>query len=1080
MPRAVLLALLLAVAGPPTAKAERTFYVDGACGVSGNGSTLTCGPSGPFRTLNEGVAAMVPLAGIEAVNLDVRGAHDAFDGVYREYVKLWGNQALPCARLDRCTIRGCPASVCGIDETPTISGFATPTSGWTATGSGADTVYTHAVEARGNATEHVGLGQEPRDAFYGTGSGRYNPVYLLEGSGKTIMRYGGTCGGDHATLCGTDAQCTLPATCDRSAPPDGAWAFSCDGEPVTSCRVAVNPTDTAEPSSGYPIWIPDRNGLLTADGRTGCPNGEHECPSTEFLTLSHLSFEGARWVGINLQNNLNEGTEGRRITLDSLTLRYMPRYFIRLQIVRRLTLNNVLLEYGGRGLSFDTGGTFGARLFNMYDSTITNLTARHFCSAGAADLTGDDGTSETVRSCDNCDAPWNDPHATAWGPPCEALDVKQSQNINVSGLDVTDVAGGVRIDAAHDVVVEQSRITDTKNGITVNQLTPSTQFGFVRSYNVTLRNLVMDSNGEIIRGAVNLGTHVGGSQLCVTPLQAGEYFRVYDNVISRTDFAGVFACYNTLACNGGTKHLGSCTVLGSNADDQCPGGVCSPAPPGDGTITIANNTIWQERQDPTPAGGTWTHRDSSGITIQNVDPPGVDPAIPHLRITNNLIADVSRWGVQVPAATVAEDAVIDGNLYADGDGDRQCAVRWAGTCYPTLAAFRAAEPAQEPHGVEAPPRFVDPEALDLHLRVDSPARDAGVTVNGIPPTDIDGDPRAVPWDIGADEFRCQAPSDCDDGDPCDGVETCLGGVCFAGGLPHCDDANACTTDVCEPTGCRHVAMANGTPCNDGSLCTPTDECRGGLCQGLDPVTCITPDQCHVSTCDPTTGTCAVLPLVDGSSCDDGDLCTRADTCQGATCRGERPVRCAARDQCHVAGTCAPSTGLCDDPPAPDGTACDDGDACTVGDACHSGSCAGGGRDCDDRDACTTDSCTAGGCMHASLAGFAGASCAVGAGADALAGASGDQVTPPARRRLMRLLGQLRATVERAARSANSGKPLRALKLVRNTDRRTREVARALQAARRRLQVSPAFADQLGGRLASVSQALDAFRGGPAL
>src|SRR5262249_8125711 len=160
-----------------------------------------------------------------------------------------------------------------------------------------------------------------------------NPVYLLEGPTKRIMPYGGTCAGDHTTLCGTDSQCTPPATCDRTAPPDGAWAFACDGNPVTSCRIIVNPLGTADPSARQPIGIPDRNGLLTADGRTGCPNQENACPSTEFLTLSRLSFEGARWVGMNLQNNLNDGHEGRQITLDSLTLRYMPRYFIRLQIV---------------------------------------------------------------------------------------------------------------------------------------------------------------------------------------------------------------------------------------------------------------------------------------------------------------------------------------------------------------------------------------------------------------------------------------------------------------------------------------------------------------------------------------------------------------------------------------------------------------------------------------------------------------------------------------------------------------------------------------------------------------------------
>ncbi len=41
------------------------------------------------------------------------------------------------------------------------------------------------------------------------------------------------------------------------------------------------------------------------------------------------------------------------------------------------------------------------------------------------------------------------------------------------------------------------------------------------------------------------------------------------------------------------------------------------------------------------------------------------------------------------------------------------------------------------------------------------------------------------------------------------------------------------------------------------------------------------------------------------------------------------VVCTALDACHVAGTCDPTTGLCDDPPASDGTPCPCG-ACTAG------------------------------------------------------------------------------------------------------------------------------------------------------
>jgi hypothetical protein len=52
------------------------------------------------------------------------------------------------------------------------------------------------------------------------------------------------------------------------------------------------------------------------------------------------------------------------------------------------------------------------------------------------------------------------------------------------------------------------------------------------------------------------------------------------------------------------------------------------------------------------------------------------------------------------------------------------------------------------------------------------------------------------------------------------------------------------------------------------------------------------------------------------------------------------VTCVASGPCHVAGVCDPSSGLCSDPPAPDGTSCDDGNACTTGDTCGGGKCGG--------------------------------------------------------------------------------------------------------------------------------------------
>ncbi len=83
---------------------------------------------------------------------------------------------------------------------------------------------------------------------------------------------------------------------------------------------------------------------------------------------------------------------------------------------------------------------------------------------------------------------------------------------------------------------------------------------------------------------------------------------------------------------------------------------------------------------------------------------------------------------------------------------------------------------------------------------------------------------------------------------------------------------------------------------------------------------------------------------DGATCGDG-LQNQGESgidCGGpcAPCSPCSGVVCAPPDQCHAAGTCDPSTGVCDHPPLADGTACDDGDVCTESDACQTGTCAG--------------------------------------------------------------------------------------------------------------------------------------------
>ncbi len=53
------------------------------------------------------------------------------------------------------------------------------------------------------------------------------------------------------------------------------------------------------------------------------------------------------------------------------------------------------------------------------------------------------------------------------------------------------------------------------------------------------------------------------------------------------------------------------------------------------------------------------------------------------------------------------------------------------------------------------------------------------------------------------------------------------------------------------------------------------------------------------------------------------------------------MTCKAADACHVVGACDPTTGMCSNPAAANGTACDDGNACNGHETCQAGACAAG-------------------------------------------------------------------------------------------------------------------------------------------
>ncbi|MGI5865725.1 MAG: hypothetical protein ACOX6T_27190 [Myxococcales bacterium] len=138
-------------------------------------------------------------------------------------------------------------------------------------------------------------------------------------------------------------------------------------------------------------------------------------------------------------------------------------------------------------------------------------------------------------------------------------------------------------------------------------------------------------------------------------------------------------------------------------------------------------------------------------------------------------------------------------------------------------------------------------------------------------------------------------------------------------------------ELVELTGKPHgfcAGLPDGTPCCDKNACTQNDTCQGGVCVGGDPVVCMPLNECHeAGVCDPSTGLCSNPVKADGSLCDDADACTEEDACIAGYCVGNLVIPEAG--VCRVENTCDPNTG--EALMAEDGTPCPGG-------ICQSGVC----------------------------------------------------------------------------------------------------------------------------------------------
>jgi hypothetical protein len=212
-------------------------------------------------------------------------------------------------------------------------------------------------------------------------------------------------------------------------------------------------------------------------------------------------------------------------------------------------------------------------------------------------------------------------------------------------------------------------------------------------------------------------------------------------------------------------------------------------------------------------------------------------------------------------------------------------------------------------------------------------------------------------------LTCQSAADCDDGNFCNGEETCdVGGACQQGTPPCPDDGEFCNgselcyedTDLCSNT---------GNPCEEGTICKEdTNECKLLSCGndecdvGEDCNSC--PEDCIFGTLggnEPATcfkgkpdGVCH--PVKDGPNCPD---CASSWCCGDGVCEGV----------VENSDSCAVDCGQPQEPVCNNNDLCDGGEN---NDNCPNDcpiipTCLGTGETCDNKDQCCSKKCFKGSC-----------------------------------------------------------------------------------------------------------------------
>jgi cysteine-rich repeat protein len=182
------------------------------------------------------------------------------------------------------------------------------------------------------------------------------------------------------------------------------------------------------------------------------------------------------------------------------------------------------------------------------------------------------------------------------------------------------------------------------------------------------------------------------------------------------------------------------------------------------------------------------------------------------------------------------------------------------------------------------------------------------------------------------QFSCTTnPNSCDNGNVCDGLETC--------------------GDVTGPNGGTGQACSPGTPPPDGTSCGGSLVCEGGMCTTR-PQVCgdgfvESPEQCDLGNLNGTGQGCNSSCQFDcqhDTDCADNNTCNGTEACVSSMFMGETVQTCQPGTNEAACASC--SGGFCDGNGQCAASACGDGCVDTsAGEQCDLGSANGTGQGC---------------------------------------------------------------------------------------------------------------------------------------